>query len=174
MSEYGHNSQLYINKFNILKQLSNFDLLEFKHWWIKMDNYERNGLGTIFSQIKQEAKKLLNDTENSLYETTFTNGKYKIELVSENKGSFQISITRYTRRTSNQLSIANGFDKMLIKDIRNLLKCILKELFIISNFNNFNVRQEISITGDYSNVGNTEKATSKIENIYQIPLKLKY
>jgi hypothetical protein len=175
MSEYGYNSQKYINSFNILKQLSNFDLLEFKYWWNKLDNYERNGLGTLFKQVKQEAKKLLKDIDSSHYEATFTNGRYKIQLISENKGSFKLSIIRDNNRTSNQLSIANGFDKMKIKDIKNLLKCILKELFVISNFNKLNERQDIIIDGDFFIKPNfKEEATSIIKNKYLIPLKINH
>jgi hypothetical protein len=175
MSEYGYNSQKYINNFNILKQLSNFDLLEFKHWWDKLDSYERNGLGTLFKQVKQEAKKLLKDANNSHYEANFTNGRYKIKLVSENKGSFQLSVIRDNMRTSSQLSITNGFDKMKIKDIKNLLKCILKELFVISNFNELNERQDLVIDGFFFIKPDfKEEATSIIKNRYLIPLKINY
>jgi hypothetical protein len=175
MSEYGYNSQKYINNFNVLKQLSNFDLLEFKHWWNKLDIYERNGLGTIFKQVKQETKKLLKDSKNTHYEANFTNGRYKIILISENKGSLELWVIRDNKRTSNQLSITNGFDKMKIKDIKNLLKCILKEIFVISNFNKLNERQNILIDGDfYIRPNYKEEATSTIRNRYLIPLKINH
>ena len=133
-----------------------------------MDKYEKNGLGSIFNQIKQEARLLIKDENYPIYETSFKNGRYKIELTSENKGILSISISRNDNKNSNQLSFSNGFDKLSSKDLKNLLKCYLKEVFIYSNFNKFNNIKEISIYSklDFITPLNIEKATAVIEHKY--------
>ncbi|WBX76237.1 hypothetical protein PG911_16665 [Tenacibaculum ovolyticum] len=168
MSESGTNSREYINRYNLLKQLSSFDLLEFKHWWNGMIEFEKNGLGTVFNQIKQEARLLLKDKDYPVYENTFKNGRYKIILTSQNEGILTITINRFLNKNSNQLSITNGLDRMTIKDLRNLLKCYLKEIFIYSNFNKFNNRNEILIDSNmnFNSVQNIENASASIKHIH--------
>lgn len=174
MSEQGVKSTEFINKYNILKHLSNFELLEFKDWWSKLDDFEINGLGTLFKEVKSVLKDFLSDHETDTITKDFKNKKYKITLNSSSNNNFSITILNNNNINSNQIDIIDGFEKFNNDEIENLLKCILKELIIYANFNNYNIRKEINIYGNVEVQNNENSIKVGVENINNNPLKIHY
>jgi len=169
MTESGSQSANYINEFNLLKHLSHFDLLEFKDWWNVLSNLEKNGLGTIFKDIKSILKNFLIDPNTNELEQIFKRGRYTILLESPNNSEFSITITTdYTKNIPGH-SIIDGLDHYNRDEIENLLKCLIKEYIIHSNFNKFNSRRDLFFDFD-----NTDQNIIKVSvrNFYGGKIKI--
>ncbi len=174
MTEQGTQSTEYINKYNILKHLSNFELLEFKDWWSKLDDFEINGLGTLFKEVKSVLKDFIIDSENEEIVKEFKNKKYKISLISNANNNFSIHIVKNNDIISNQIDIIDGFEKFTIEEVESLVKCILKEFIIYANFNTYNIRKEIDIYYEVFNDNHSYNINIGVRNIKNNPLKIHY
>lgn len=172
MTDPGEKSIYHINKYNILKHLSNFELLEFKYWWNQLDEFEKNGLGNLFKDLKDVIKSFLVNEKTNSISRSFKKGKYQLILKSATKYEFSITVKRDKTKNSEELSVIDGFDKYSNEDLENLLKCIMKELIIISNFNQFNDRKNIDFSFDVDFDNNPTSTTIKVVNTEQIPLKI--
>jgi len=171
MTEAGEQSSHYINVFNILKHLSHFELLEFKHWWTRLDDYEKNGLGTIFKDIKSKIKSFLRDGKTTSIDLRFKRSRYIISLRSTLNNEVKIEIKMDLGINPPGLFSINGLDKFNYSEIENLFKCILKELIIYSNFNKFNIRRELDFDFDISD---PTKIIVLVKNIYGLKIKVHY
>lgn len=143
MTDHGKKSAKYINKYNFLKHLSHFELLEFKDWWVKLTPFERNGLDYLFKEIKEVLKVLIENNDVKHAKKKYKSDKYILLAHSETHSAFQIELQRDTSKNNIHPSIVDGFDKFTNQEIENLLECIIKELIISSNFNQFNDRKNI-------------------------------
>ncbi len=59
MTYYGDNFTKYINKYNVLKHLPAFDLLEFKDWWKDLTQIERTGINIVFHNSTRLLRRIL-------------------------------------------------------------------------------------------------------------------
>lgn len=59
MTYYGENFIRYINKYNILKHLPTFELLEFKDWWKDLNKVERMGINIVFHNSTRLLRRIL-------------------------------------------------------------------------------------------------------------------
>lgn len=174
MTEQGRRSTYFINKYNILKHLSNFELLEFKDWWSKLDDFEKNGLGTIFKEIKAILVIFLTDKNTNAISREFKNGKYEFILESNSKNYFTINFKKDNSKTSRIIDISNGLDKLTVEEIENLIKCILKDFIIVNNFNEYNNRRDLDFYYEVTNVGNIDNVKIGVKNTKQEPLRITY
>ena len=174
MTDQGNQSTYFINKYNILKHLSNFDLLEFKDWWSKIDDFEKNGLGTIFKEVKSVLVIFLSDKSADMISKDYKNGRYQLTLESENRNYFNIKLSKYNATRGQQIDISNGFEKFSIEELENLLKCILKEFIIHSNFNEYNNRRDLDFTFDVTNENNIDYITFGVKNKKNEPIVISY
>ncbi|MGX7667608.1 putative phage abortive infection protein [Flavobacterium pedocola] len=145
LSEIGDESIQYLNKYNYLKHLSNFELLEFKKWWIKLDKFERNGLGHIFKDLKYLLKNIIDDRNTDTLEKVFKQSKYKIIITSKEKFELEIKIIINNNLNPQGKFLIDGLDKFNVKEIEILFKYVVREYLIYSNFNRFNVRRQLDI-----------------------------
>jgi len=169
MTEIGKPSSHYINVFNILKHLSNFELLEFKDWWIKLDKFERNGLGAVIREIKGIVKEFLLEPEINQLQKNYMSNRYILKLESNHRSEFSIEINIDKTKLFTGLSIIQGLDKFTINEIENLLKCILKEFIIYSNYNMYNIRRELIFESNNDGIG---QVNAKLYNWMSIPIKV--
>lgn len=172
MTDNGQKSIYYINKYNILKHLSHFELLEFKDWWSKLDEREKNGLGYIFKEMKEVLNALLNDESTEAVKRDFKKKRYSLRLSSESKSKFIIGLARDTSKNSNRLSIADGFDKFTSKEIENLIEGVVKELIIVSNFNRYNNRKDLKFDSNTIVNGTRTEIEVSVENLKGENLKI--
>jgi hypothetical protein len=145
MSEIGDESIFYLNKYNYLKHLSNFELLEFKKWWVKLDKFEKNGLGHVFKDLKYLLKNIVDDRNTDTLEKVFKLSKYKIIITSKEKFELEIKIIVNKNLNPYGKFLVDGLDKFTIKEIEILFKYVVREYLIHSNFNRFNIRRQLDI-----------------------------
>ncbi|MCH5235324.1 MAG: hypothetical protein J1E16_08500 [Muribaculaceae bacterium] len=174
MTYYGEKFVNYINKYNILKHLPTFDLLEFKDWWTILDKVERMGINIVFHNSTRLLKRiLLKNDSDFLFKASDRNLKYSFEI--RTKRNYEVDITlRIDNSRINNVMEYRGFEKFTNKKLQALLDCFLKETFIYSNFQKFNKRQDLDF---YSNPiitqGNICIIHSGIRNKQKLPLKIK-
>lgn len=174
MTEQGKNSGFFINKYNYLKHLSNFDLLEFKFWWSRLDKFEKNGIGLILKDMKSVLSNLMDDEEVGEVHRTFKKGRYDLKLSTIDDNEFNIFIIRDLSKNIAQREIVDGLDKFSDDEIENLLECILKELIIVSNFNMFNQRRHLCFYSDTTVEGQKSIIKVGVRNKADYPLILRY
>lgn len=146
MTIYGKSFVKYINKYNILKHLPAFELLEFKDWWGKDNNspglniVEREGVNIIYSLITKSLKDVFKQSSSNDYMVTLMpddDAKYQISMALRQHYDFMITITIKNKATIFTREFM-GFKKMDEKRIQQLFDCFLKEIFMYSNFHQFN------------------------------------
>lgn len=145
MSEIGDESVIYINKYNYLKHLSNFELLEFKKWWSNLDKFEKNGLGHIFKDLKHLLKNIIDDKNTDVLEKVFKQGKYKILITSSENFKLELKVVIDPNRKPTGKFLIDGLDKFSNREIEILFKYVIREYLLHSNFNKFNNRRALDI-----------------------------
>ncbi len=174
MTENGRASIEYINKYNILKHLSNFELLEFKDWWKDLDSNEKNGLGYLFMELKEVLTLLIDETKFDQLHRKFKNGRYDLTIKSKQPSEFEIILTIDSTKNSKKSAISDGFDKFTHKQIECLIEGIVKELIIVSNFNKYNYRKELHFDSDTNTINNQTIIKVSVKNKMNKPLKISY
>lgn len=146
MTIYGQQFIYYINKYNILKNLPAFELLEFKDWWERMNIIEREGTNIIYYAIRKTLKETFkkcdrNGTLNALLFPDNTS-KYQISISCHKRidVEFRLTINHELPHYTNEYS---GITKLDHKKIQQLLDCWIKEIFIHSNFSQYNNEENI-------------------------------
>ena len=175
MSYYGANFIKYINKYHILKHLPALEMLEFKEWWEPLNNVEKMGLNIVFDNVKRQIYDAFSndlDKKKTVYMKNVP--KYSINITIKKQYDVCISLTIDTRKINNSAEFM-AFEKMTNKKIQQLFDCMIKEIFIFSNFNMFNVEEELEA---YS-VPIMEKdkivsINSGIRNVKEKPLCIAY
>ena len=175
MSYYGANFIKYINKYHILKHLPALEMLEFKEWWEPLNNVEKMGLNIVFDNVKRQIYDAFSndlDKKKAVYMKNVP--KYSINITIKKQYDVCISLTIDTRKNNFSAEFM-AFEKMTNKKIQQLFDCMIKEIFIFSNFNMFNVEEELEA---YS-VPITEKdkivsINSGIRNVKEKPLCIAY
>lgn len=165
MTEYGRKSGRYLNKYNILKHLSHFELLEFKDWWTLVTPIQRNGLDFVLKEIKEVINSLLKNPGFKMIPRHYKKGRYIIEVLNEEDSSaFSIIIIRDISKTSIQSSVVDGFDLFSDQQLENLLTCFVKELVISSNFNQFNNRRNLEFFEEIETNGTISTIIAGVKN----------
>lgn len=173
MTYYGNNFVKYINKYNILKHLPTFELLEFKDWWKDLDNLERTGINIIFHSSTRILKRiLLKEKFESNYRYYGSGKKFMFGIKTKYKFYVEIYI-KIDLTEDNKTMEFTGLEKFDYKKIQALLDCYLKETFIYSNFGKYNIEKELKFNSPNIQTKNNEVIiTSVVKNIKQLPLTI--
>jgi uncharacterized membrane protein len=177
MSYYGINFVKYINKYHILKHLPALEMLEFKKWWEPLNSVEKMGLNIIFDNIKKSINNAFSNDfkEGNVYENeVISTPKYNIKLIIKERFDVCISLT-IDKKSKNHIIDVSSFEKMKNEDIQELFECILKEIFIFSNFGKFNKEKELE-TQPFPITERDEIVSirSGIRNVKEKPLCIAY
>lgn len=133
----GVNFKYYINKYNLLKHLPMFELLEFKQWWGEMDEYQRYQVSIFADNLKYCIKE------------TVCSRKVPKDRVPLEGWSLRIILDNPQKLTVHLNSQRKSKDKMFStlspEDIQRLLQCILSEILSFSNFEYFRKRRTLTI-----------------------------
>lgn len=171
MTYYGNNFINYINKYNVLKHLPTFDLLEFKDWWKDLDTVERMGINIIFHNSTRLLKRILTKESYSItFKPQDKDLKYMFEIKTNGNSCVEITFIINNNKINNVMEYI-GLEKFTEKRIQALLDCYLKETFIYSNFNKYNKEEHLEffsrpiITND-----NITFINSGVKNIKNQPL----
>ena len=174
MTYYGMNFVKYINKYNILKHLPAFELLEFKDWWNKPNQTEKTGINIIFDFVNRRIRDMLCDIQK-LKDTVNINSispKYSMRL--DKKSPYDLLITVIINKTAKndkvEFSALDNFDN---KKIQQLLDCFIKEVIMFSNFEQYNETKELEAYSDpITDNKDIVIINSGIRNKMQKPLKV--
>ena len=144
MTYYGNNFIKYINKYNILKHLPAFELLEFKDWWNKSSQIENTGINIIFDSVGRKIRDMLCDSQQSTRTIDIKSFSPKYAMRIEKKSPYDLLITVVINKTAindkDEFSALDNFDN---KKIQQLLDCFIKEVVIYSNFERYNTTKEL-------------------------------
>jgi hypothetical protein len=172
----------YINKYNLLKHLPIFELVEFEKECkniniTKKENSE--SINAIYYDIRKTLKDILKKYNSNQYtlgtsksiELSKFNKKHKlyITLEKEYKIKFTYTMDKNIKTTTHSNFIFLDEMKQPTKTI--LLKLFINEIFFDSNFSEFNKRFRVKIEENSNN--NENQIIITIENKKGQPLRLK-
>lgn len=174
LTYYGDNFIYYLNRYNVLKHLPHFELLEFKSWWEVLDNEERISIDAIFFIIKDLIKDMIGQYGTVRKQVPIASTKYRVYVTLVNNNELSIDI-RINCNASNTTTDYLGFEKFSNEKIQALLDCFLKEMVVYSNFKKYNKLSELKF---YSLPIMTKSGTitinSGVKNKYNKDLILRY
>lgn len=171
---YGENFISYINKYNILKHLPAFELLEFKTWWKDLDAPARMGVNILFQDCNRLLRKALaRETKNRVFTAPGSGGRFKFEIRVLNKCNVEVQLT-IDKSATNRTMEYRAFEEFSDIEINALFESFLKETFIYSNFKKLNKERDLRIYSDpIKRKGSHVTIKSGIINVAQTPLKIK-
>lgn len=174
MTYYGANFISYINKYNILKHLPAFELLEFKDWWKDLNKTERMGINIVFHNSTRLLRKiLLRKGANMAFKPFDEHLKYKFEIRTTSNYEVKI-ILQIDYSNVNRTMEYRGFEKFTEKKIQALLDCYLKEVFLYSNFEKFNNEEDLEFYSEPIKIdGHITTINSGVRNKKAKALKVK-
>lgn len=174
MTYYGDNFTKYINKYNILKHLPAFELLEFKDWWKDLNKTERMGINIVFHNSTRLLRKILLRKEaNMAFKPFDEHSKYKFEIRTTSNYEVKI-ILQIDYSNVNRTMEYRGFEKFTEKKIQALLDCYLKEVFLYSNFDKFNNEEDLEFYSEPIKIdGHITTINSGVRNKKAKALKVK-
>lgn len=167
----------YINKYNILKHLPTFELLEFKDWWQSLSQIERTGINIFFTILRSTIQKHFIKMPNETESVKLGCGEDRYQPEIHFKGSYDVELV--IKIDSSKINKYNEYAGLKIiesKRLQQLLDCYIKEIFIYSNFEEFNdmnlvktysdsVQVQGYITTINSGIKNTDKKSLVVKNI---------
>ena len=173
MTYYGANFISYINKYNILKHLPAFELLEFKDWWKDLNKTERMGINIVFHNSTRLLRKiLLRKGANMAFKPFDEHLKYKFEI--RTTSNYEVKIIQIDYSNVNRTMEYRGFEKFTEKKIQALLDCYLKEVFLYSNFEKFNNEEDLEFYSEPIKIdGHITTINSGVRNKKAKALKVK-
>lgn len=157
-SHYGEKMRNYCNQYNLTKHLSITRLLEFKSYRKTIEEASEesdkllSGLDVMFISLRKKATKLLYDG-NKLSDEFKTSHRYiiKLDFSAFDKQSFTLELQNnkdVERRGIIRVSPdEKALDCLSDDQVINMFKDFLNELFIFSNFEQYNEGAEIKAIG---------------------------
>lgn len=146
MTEGGKKFKHYINKYNILKHLRLSEFLEFKDWMINLSPSDKNDISQFYFILRDTIKRAEKDGAISSNLINLGNWNLKIERPSHRK--LYVRLIR-----SDNKSFCSDYrflDILTPERVRQLLQCILAELFIYSSYELIHKKRETKLGKDAS------------------------
>lgn len=125
---YGAHFQTYICKYNLLKHLPAFDLLELKYWWRGMNERERYQASALVYLMRKDIRVLLEGTDKEIRQDRFKYNGWIYELKKDSECSLQLLLSRAEEIADRIFSTIEQYD------MERLVGCILFEIFAFSSF----------------------------------------
>lgn len=157
-----------VNRYNIMKHLPIFDLLEFNYWYANNDLHEteKREIGNFFIIVSKKIKerkscKILRCNEQFILDIQITPSKVKL-----------LCIKRPLKTQSHDF--LKGLYKFENKSIENLFECILKEIVVFSNFSCYNNYSELSFSSKVIELDSCTHIEASVTNRKKKPLVLSF
>lgn len=175
MTPIGVNFRDYINKYNLTKHIQPLDLLEFKQWAIHLSSSDRSKGNLTLISVKGSIKRIIKKAAPT-NEVVFNDAnKYWLFVASNEAHSIiKVTIKRKRNIVTPAVNTMGWMDLLSKEQIEEILFHFLHELFVISNFNMFNVRRNIKFGNEITEENDVETIMVSIENKLNQPLKLSY
>ena len=182
-SHYGKKMQPYCNQYNLTKHLSITRLLEFKSYRniIEEKNREESGkllsgLDVMFITLRKRATKMLYDENPSTGEyTTSHSYTIKLDFSAQDKQTFVLEVRKNKEagRRGGGIRVSpeeNALDTLDENLVVNMFKDFLTELFVVSNFEQYNDGAEIRQVGTTTSNAQEFKFTLRVSNTKRLVL----
>ena len=157
-----------VNKYNIMKHLPIFDMLEFNYWYANEDliDIERKEIGNFFILVS----KLIRKRETTTIKRCNEQIIFDINISST---MLKITCTKYPldRKTSDFFKGIYNYDNEMIE---KLLLCILKEIVVFSNFSCYNKYSELSFNSKQKECGKYVQIEAVVSNRKNNPIVLSF
>lgn len=143
LSIYGVRMRTYVNKFNLIKHLPIMSLLEFTKWKnIIQDTNLINSIDQLFINLKKKMTGML-DNDGEVLDKFKISSRVSFEFMLNNNHDTFLVLLRIQKKKIKGGAIKRPyeeilFDKIETKDLPIFLQEIFTEMFIYSNFFQFN------------------------------------
>ena len=167
-SPYGAKMQLYINRYNLLKHLPTLELLEFSPIRTKLnDEVLCNRLNAELANICKITRELLlrKDDETKKSEIKYSDRyKVKIEVSADNK-TFRLELEKNGAgsTSTSKTDIDAAFEGLEHDHIRKLVYDLACEIFVYSNFAQYNKFAQLNISHDSNSQESARITTYYVE-----------
>lgn len=146
MTPIGHKFTTYINKYNILKHIPIFMLLEYKVWRRMMNTNEAFNVSNFLQFLKEEMADLVKPDNNNIYAKVSGNKKYKIRVsCNKNKNKITFLFIKRCNIVLGDNANLKSFDNLSFENLTELLRYYIKDCFVLNSFNQLNPRKELKI-----------------------------
>lgn len=162
---YGEKMQRNVNKYNLLKHIPIMNLMEFENWRSKFIDKEKvNRLDVEFMSWKKTIKNLFESQEKTYTKKISNKYETKIIISNDNK-KFTFILIKYNTQNADTVSSSLDaiFDKCGIKELQALFKTFFTEIFVFSNFEDFNKLSNLNIEVDHETHQNDNTDIIKVE-----------
>ena len=159
-THYGKKMQKYINSYNLLKHLPVMNLLEMKPWKERFSQEENNYLNILFSSIQRSCvDSLVIDGSEEEKVLDWTGEKYQISvIVSSDKKSATLKIRNSNSTDKGANNITSALNKLKDKELLDLMKIFLKEMFVCRSFGAYMDEADFSLETHNDSVSMSSKS----------------
>lgn len=157
-----------VNKYNIMKHLPIFDMLEFNYWYKNnaLLDIERREIGNFFIIVAKKVRK----RENS--QIRRCNGQFLMDIQVKSY-EVKLTCTKYDLQKAAQDVLA-GIYKFENQSLENLIECILKEIVVFSNFSCYNYFNELYFSSKIQAVESGVQIEASVINKKRKPLIISF
>lgn len=141
---YGRNFIEYINKYNLLKHIPIFSLLEFNPWRVKVKGTEITAINILLNESLRFFTKYDAETENPNFYIGSDTSKYALCSLYPSPFRIELRLYEYKDKTDDFRGL-NVFDKFESIEKQSLLQRFFEYLIFDSNFNQYNEEDKIDI-----------------------------
>lgn len=175
MTPLGHNFVQYINKYNLLKHIPIFLLLEYKGWRQQLKNTNAVfKLSNILQSLKGKMSDMLKDNGNGNFEKSSSLGKYQVGISCNNeKTKITLTLTRKVNVTIQEWDDFSLLDSLSHNSLTGLLRYYMKDCFVLNSFNRLNKRKDLILNYNESATNGIESIEIWVENLASPRNKLK-
>lgn len=174
MTPLGYKFTDYINKYNLLKHIPIFLLLEYKEWRRKLtSSSDVLKVSALLSSLRNEMSDLLKSRGGD-YNKYGSKGKYHIKIVCNvQRTKIELLLERKKNITFLPYDDFSPLDYLSHNELVSLLRYYMKDCFVLNSFNKLNPRKELIIDYEDSEMSEIEIIKVWVENCSVIPRMLK-
>lgn len=176
---YGIKMRKYVNLYNLLKHLPLLSLGEFKTWKDFLSDVQKiNRIDTEFIALRKYIFNVIKGKvpENKVIIKNYS-AKYSIRIqAKKDNTSLELCLTRNNSVETNEtISFDTTFDTFSTAQLEELFSMFFLELFVYSNFAEYNNPKDISVETSVTNHSTSNKTSIKVViNKEKYPLALSY
>lgn len=174
MTPLGYKFADYINKYNLLKHIPFFLLLEYKEWRRKIaGSGDVMKISNLLSTLKNEMSNLLK-TKGGVYEKSSSKNKFHIKITcNEQRTYIELLLDKTNNTPLTPYDDLSPLDCFSHAELVSLLRYYMKDCFVLNSFNKLNRRKELIIDYEESHAGYIGQIKVWVKNNSAIPKMLK-
>lgn len=167
IASYGEKMRIYINRYNLLKHLPLFSLLELSYLSTKLTGVQRHSINTeVIKWRKQTKDLLLKKKQNTESINEEFSERYAIKMsVSSDNSQFKLELTKKAckKYEASDTNISKAFDMFNNDELKCLLLDFVSEMFLYSNFSIYNTPSDLKISPEITEKKEGKKTIISVE-----------